>query len=337
MEASHLSLYLAVFSMAAFGTRDEEESYRIIRTLVIFAFVLGVFGIVQHATWNGKIYWFKSPLHSIFSPFGPFVNRNHFAGFVGMIIPFSLAVALMSTRTEKKVMYGFFGVVTTIALFYSLSRGGILSFVAGMLVFSFVIFTKGRSKRMLMPVLLFVLVAGTYLIFFGISPIIDRFAQGEVSIDQRLSVWKGTLTAFRDFPVFGSGFGTFEYIYKIYQPEGPPLYWTHAHNDYVEFLLEFGIAGTLIAGLFFFLAFTTLMKPDWTNKELYLHAAFLSSMTTITVHSMFDFNLRIPSNAILFFLVLGLAVSASRGKLMKNKKERLWRHGQLSKTRESQP
>jgi len=329
--AALLFLCLTVFSMAAFGIEDEEGVYKIVRALVIFAFVLGVFGIIQQATWNDKIYWVKRPIQKYASPFGPFVNRNHFAGFVGMIIPFSLGIAFMSRRIEKKVIYGFLGVVTTITLFFTLSRGGILSFFAGMLVFSFIVFTKGRSKRILIPVLLFVLVVGMYLIFFGISPVIEKFVHSEVSADKRLIVWKGTLSAFRDFPVFGSGLGTFEHIYKVYQPEGPALYWTHAHNDYIEFLLEFGTVGALIGALFLFFAFTMLMKTDWTGRELYLHAAFLSSITTIAVHSMFDFNLHIPSNAILFSLVLGLGVSLSRIKMNNRTKQDAWRNRQITK------
>ena len=312
MEASRLALYLAVFFMAAFGTRDEEGSYRIIKALVIFGFILGVFGIIQYATWNGKIYWFKAPLSPHALSFGPFVNRNHFAGFIGMIIPLSLGLTLMSRRVEKKVMYAFLGIAMAIALFFTLSRGGIISFFAGLFVFSAFIFTRDMSRMKLLPIFLFVFVLAVYLLFFGISPIIEKFIHSETSTQSRFIAWQGTLSAFRDYPVFGTGFGTFQHIFKAYQPESLRLYWTHAHNDYLELLLELGIVGMVIVGLFFIVIFRTIMKIQWRGREVYLGAALFASMTTIAIHSLVDFNLHIPSNAMLFSLILGLTVSLNR-------------------------
>ncbi|HXX81277.1 MAG TPA: O-antigen ligase family protein, partial [Thermodesulfovibrionales bacterium] len=326
-EASRLFLCLAVFSMAAFGIRDEDGTYKVMRSLVVFGFILGVFALIQHATSNGKIYWFWSPIsRNAFLTFGPFVNRDHFAGFIGMIIPFSIGITFMSRRLEKKVLYAFLGVGMAIALFFTLSRGGIISFFAGLLVFSTVLFTKGISKRKLIPIVLFVLVLIAYLLFFGASPIIEKFAQSKESAGARVLAWQTTLSAFRDYPVFGSGFGTFQYIFKVYQPEGLRLYWAHAHNDYLELLLELGIIGTVIAIFFFLVVLRTIMTADWRGRELYLGAALLSSITTIAVHSIVDFNLHIPSNALLFSLVLGLIVSLCRTTMDTSKTRLPWHH-----------
>jgi O-antigen ligase len=313
MEAFRLLLYLTVFFMAAFGTNGENGSFRIIRVLVIFGFILAVFGIIQYATWNGKIYWFKAPLSPHASSFGPFVNRNHFAGFIGMIIPFSLGLTLMSRGVEKKVMYAFLGIVMAIALFFTLSRGGIISFFAGLFVFSLFTFTRNMSKITLLPVFLFIFVLAVYLLFFGISSsLVEKFIHSETSSQSRFIAWQGTLSAFRDFPIFGSGFGTFQHIFKAYQPETLRMYWAHAHNDYLEFLLELGIVGMGIAGIFFFVVARRIMKIRWKGGEGYLGAALFASIATMAIHSVVDFNLHIPSNAMLFFMVLGLAVSSRR-------------------------
>jgi O-antigen ligase len=121
------------------------------------------------------------------------------------------------------------------------------------------------------------------------------------------------LSAFKDFPLFGSGLGTFEHVFKIYQPEGLTGYYDHAHNDYLELLLEAGIFGVLIGGFFFFIVLRGILKKEWREREIYLKAGFLSSLATMAVHSVFDFNLHIPSNAVLFCLILGMAVSFGRG------------------------
>ncbi|MFH0933251.1 MAG: O-antigen ligase family protein [Nitrospirota bacterium] len=308
---SHLLAYLMVFSVAVFGIQDEARLYRMLKALAVFGFMVAVFGIIQHAAGNGKIYWFRELTHGG-SPFGPFVNRNHFAGFIGMIIPLSLGVGLMSRSIEKKIMYAFFSITMAIALFFSLSRGGIVSFFAGMMVFVFVVFGKTYSMRKLVPVFLFILILASYLLYLGITPIIDRFLQTEVSNEQRLLAWQGVLSAFTDYPFFGSGLGTFQYIFKIYKPEGLYLYWDHAHNDYLELLLEVGIVGAIIIAIFFFLGVKAIVNAPWKGKEVYLNAAFLSSITTIAVHSVVDFNLHIPSNAIVFFLISGIAVCFSK-------------------------
>ena len=311
MDLARLLLYGMVFALAAFGTGEREGAYRIMKVLAVFGFVVALFGIIQHAAGNGKIYWFRE-LNMGGTPYGPFVNKNHFAGFVGTIIPLSLGVAFRSRKMERKLLFGFFAVVMAISLFFSLSRGGIISFFGALLVFSFVSFTRDMSKKKLIPVFLFVLVLSVYLLSLGISPVIERFARTDVTGEQRLAVWQGTLSAIRDFPVFGSGMGTFQYVFRLYQPDGLRAYFDHAHNDYLEFLLEAGVVGGLIAAAFFFFLFRIVAKAEWRGRDIYLCAAFFASITAVAIHSIVDFNLHIPSNAILFSLVLGLAAAHAR-------------------------
>ncbi|HWR58964.1 MAG TPA: O-antigen ligase family protein [Thermodesulfovibrionales bacterium] len=315
MEICRLFIYLTVFIVASFGIKDEEGVTRVMKVLVVFGFVLGLFAVIQHATWNGKIYWIKKPFYADVLPFGPFVNKNHYAGFMEMIIPLSLGLSLRSRRNEKKLLFAFLGITMAVTLFFSLSRAGMISFLAGMIVFSVLVLGRGMSRKKLIPVALFALIVAGYLLFLGISPIIARFTPGEVSTGNRISAWMGTLSAFRDYAFLGSGFGTFQYIFKIYQPDGLYLYWAHAHNDYLQLLLELGIAGTIVVAVFLFVVLKTIIKAEWGGGDLYLKAALLSSISSIAVHSIVDFNLHIPSNGLLFFLILGLGVSLSRNRM----------------------
>lgn len=303
-----LIIFLMIFSMTAFGISVRENIMGIIKALSIFGFILSIFGIIQLAAWNGKIYWFRE-LSQGGAPFGPFVNKNHFAGFIGMIIPLTLGIALMSDSMEKKIRYGFLSVVMGIALFFSLSRGGIISFFSGILVFSFIIFAKGRAMKRLLPVFLFTFTLSLYLLYLGISPVIDRFVKSDLSMESRFVAWQGILPAIWDFSIFGSGLGTFQHIYKAYKPFGLTQFWDHAHNDYLELFLEFGVIGIIIFALFLYSVLKIIVKGEYRDREIYLKAGFLSSITTIAVHSIMDFNLHIPSNAILFFLIMGIAVS----------------------------
>jgi O-antigen ligase len=311
MELSRLTIYFMIFFIAAFGPRTHQQIHSVLRILAIFGFVLALFAVTQKATWNGKLYWIRE-LGIRGNPLGPFVNKNHFAGWMCMVAPLSFGIGLMSRSISRRVRYIFFAVVMAITVFFSLSRGGILSFLVGTAILAAITAWGTSSKKGLIPILSFVVALLIYLIYLGVSPILERFAQSGVSSHERLSVWLTSVTAVQDFPVFGSGLGTFQHIFPMYKPDGVVMFYQHAHNDYIEILLELGIIGALLILAFLGLAGKTIMDAGWRGRERYLKAAFAASFASIAVFSLFDFNLHIPSNAILLSLILGLAVAMSR-------------------------
>ncbi len=311
MELSRLAIYFMIFLMAAFGPRTHEQVHSVLRMLAIFGFGLALFAVTQKATWNGKLYWLRELSHGG-SPFGPFVNKNHFAGWMCMVAPLSFGIGFMSRSTSKRIRYMFFATVMAIATFFTLSRGGMISFLAGTTILALIMTWRASFKKGLIPVLSFVIAFFLYLIYLGVSPIIERFAQAGVSSHERLSVWLASVAAIKGFPVFGTGLGTFQHIFAMYKPDGIDTFYQHAHNDYLEFLFEQGIAGILLLLFFLIFAGKIIVNTRWKGREERLKAAFVASLVSIAVFSLFDFNLHIPSNAILLSLVLGLAISLSR-------------------------
>jgi len=311
MGLARLIIYLMVFLLAAFGLQTKKEVYSVMKGLAVFGFALALLGVIQKAFWDGRIYWFRTLSNPRSQPFASFVNKNHFACWINMVIPVSLGIGLMAKTIQKKVRYLFFGVAMSVIMFYSLSRGGVMSLFAGIFVFIFVMLNNRVPKKRLIPFFLFILALGIFLAYVGIMPLMQRFAQIDITTEERIVIWKATLGAFLDFPVFGSGLGTYSHIFKMYHP---PTWWVYdyAHNDYLQFLLEAGCAGAVIAGLFIFAVFHMVYKSEWTEREAFLKAAFFSSAATIACHSIFDFSLHVPSNAILFSLILGLAVALGR-------------------------
>jgi O-antigen ligase len=312
MELSRLVIYLMIFLMAAFGPRTHEEIYSVLRVLAIFGFTLALFAVVQKATWNGKLYWIRELSYNRGNPLGPFVNRNHFAGWMCMVAPLSFGLGLMSRSTSRSLRYIFFAVVMAITIFFSLSRGGIISFLLSTVVLTVIVVWGASSRRGVIPVLSFVVALLGYLIYLGVSPIVQRFAQSGVSSAERLLVWSASITAFRNFPVFGTGLGTFQHIFPMYKPDGIETFYQHAHNDYIEILLELGISGAFLGLVFLGLAGKHILYVRWRGRKRYLKAAFVASLVSLTAFSLFDFNLHIPSNAILLSFILGLAVAMSR-------------------------
>src|ERR1700738_4064949 len=122
--ADVIMIFLAVQS---FRTLEDWRGF--VWLVMIFGFVVSVFGILQHLTFNGKLYWFRE-MHYGGIPFGPYVNCNHFAGFAELFIPVALVPLMLGkVRRERLVVVGLFAVVSIGGLFLAASRGGIISFV----------------------------------------------------------------------------------------------------------------------------------------------------------------------------------------------------------------
>jgi len=301
------AVFFIIFAYAAQSRRTLEKTVMI---LSCFGFGLAVFALVQKATWNDKLYWFREITGA--SPFGPFVNRNHFAGFTGMLIPLTLGVAFTRQRRERQALFGFFAVIMSVALFLSLSRAGILSFFAGIMVFFvFLLWQRLREKK-LRALVLFLCILSLYLLFLGIDPVVDRFYQTDIGSEERFTVWAATIRAFQDFPVTGTGLGTYMHVFPLYSSDTSLQLYDHAHNDYLEFLLETGIIGGLLLCIFFFFFVRYSFGGPWNGAAGIMKIAFFSSMVTIAVHSIFDFNLHILSNALMLSAVMGMAYAQQR-------------------------
>lgn len=311
--------YSLFFLVLSFSIKDMTTLQRVIKILTYFGFGLAIFAILQKATWNGKLYWLREI--TVGSPFGPFVNRNHYAGLIGMLIPLSLGLAFTRKEREKQLLYGFFSLIMAVSLFLSLSRAGIISFFAGIIVFAlFLSWDKFRGKKRWVFLSFFIFTLFSYLLYLGIDPIIDRFYKTDISSEARLTVWSGTWNAFKDFYFTGSGLGTFINIFPLYSPEDMRVIYDHAHNDYLEFLLETGIIGTAFLFFFIFSFIRCMTRGKWWWETGVIRMSILSSIATMVIHSIFDFNLHIPSNALMFSAICGMAVAASRMQSQRSQK-----------------
>ena len=115
--------------------------------VMLFAFLVAGFGILQHLTFNGKLYWFRE-LYYGGIPFGPYVNRNHFAGFAELVLPMSLVPLLLGrVRRERLVIVGILAILPVSALLLSASRGGIISLAAELTFLILVLLLRRTAGR----------------------------------------------------------------------------------------------------------------------------------------------------------------------------------------------
>ncbi len=320
--------YIIVFIFVSLGFREKNDLKKTTYFLVFFGFAISFFGIIHKFTSNGKLYWVKE-LTRGGSPFGPFVNHNHFAGFIVMIIMPTLALILYATSCKRRSVNDGYELNTSIlilfvsvmiaALFLTLSRGGMAGFIAGVITLFCLLIKEGEHfKRGVIAAITAVSTVGL-ITAIGAGTILARFSTlfgfyKESSYLYRLTGWKASFEAFKDFLLFGTGGGTFADIFTVYRPLSMRSTFIHAHNEYIQLMVESGIAGliiTLFIVVFFIKKFNPLAKRSESRGVRYLHCGFFSGLVALMVHSIVEFNFRIPSNAYLFAVLAGLCVAAS--------------------------
>jgi O-antigen ligase len=314
MELQLLCIYLILlFLMTQSFTRARHW-----RTYVWFVMALGfavsIFGILQYLTFNNKLYWARV-MHYGGIPFGPYVNRNHFAGFAELVIPVALVPLFMGkVRRERLLVVALFALVPMVALMLSASRGGIVSFAVEMVLLVLLLVVRRiRSRDMILGGLV-VVMAVMSVSWIGVQQVLQRFSgmqSLEVSSGKRAAMRHDTWRLFLDHPAMGTGLGTFEMAFPPYDSQYDGKVVNHAHNDYVEALAETGIAGGLLSAWFIgWVLFTSLkgLQEQRTSFGAVLNLSGLIACCGILVHSLADFNLHIPANALLFFLTAHMAV-----------------------------
>lgn len=248
---------------------------------------------------------------------GTFVNRDHFAGLLEMALPFAAMYGLAVLgrgRTRLRPALIASGAFAAAALIlagsvHSLSRMGFLCALVGLVVATAVTM---RRKRWLLaaPV-----VAVLMFIFLPNDQMIARFAEFSASSKaqplDRVEVWRETLPMVPDYLLTGCGLGAYESAFMKYKRSSPTVTDSYVHNDYLQYLVELGLPG-FICGLVLVVAvLRAAVSAAFRHSSLdgrALGAACLASMTALLLHSMVDFNSYIPSNALVFAWVAGLAI-----------------------------
>ena len=278
-------------------------------------FVVSVFGILQHLTFNGKLYWFRELRYGGI-PFGPFVNRNHFAGLMELILPLALVpLVLGKVRRERLAVVALFAVMPVAALFLSASRGGIVSFCLQVVFLIYLLLRRRGLGKNVLGVAAVLLAALLIVTWLGVGQILQRFSSLqslEVTEGKRAAMRRGAWRIFLDHPLAGTGLGTLQIVYPPYETLYDGKIVNHAHNDYLEALAETGLLGGLCCAWFLVVLFLKSFSRFRQNDFSFAGALQLSGIVACAgflVHALVDFNFHIPSNLWLFFLMAHLATA----------------------------
>ena len=306
---------LILFFLAAQAFRTLSDWRTFAWFIMLLSFFVAGLGILQHLTFNGKLYWFREMRYGGV-PFGPFVNRNHFAGFVELVLPMSLVPLLAGrVRRERVVIVSILAVIPLSALLLSASRGGIISLGAELTFLLLVLLLRRAHGRQLYAGGIVLLMAFGLVSWLGVNQILSRFSTLEtleVSETKRASMRRGAWNIFLDHPVLGTGLGTLQQVYPPYETLYDGKIVNHAHNDYLEILAETGILGGLCCAWFLAGLFTGTLRHVESEGNSFANTLRLCGLTAccgLLVHSLVDFNLHIPSNLLLFLLMSLLATA----------------------------
>ena len=334
--ASYAGIYILTVQLLAQG----KVLKRTVTVIIAFGAVLAFFAIIQHLLPNNRIYWVRELTRGGIY-FGPYVNRNHYAGLMEMIFPLAMSLFLYYRPKGKHpsfrkrligilshpqaniaMLLGFSAVLIATSVFLSLSRGGIAGLAMSCLFLGYLLWTRpGQGRRGLLFAATIIVIL--YAVgWFGWKPVFERFqnirnAQGEIS-ELRLDLWKDSLNIIRDFPLTGTGFGSYINIYPSYRTIASDRIVDHAHNDYIELFTNGGAVAVLLLLWFTVVVLTRSYRAFQRRKDPFsisLYSGIITGIFSILLHSVTDFNLQIGANGLFMFVLLGMAVSASHTKI----------------------
>ena len=335
-----LAIYSVFFAAALTFINNRRRFQTVVLTVIVFGALMGFYGILQELAGTEDIYGMRPPGQAF--PFASFVNRHHFAAFMEMTGGVALGLLFGSgTLKNKRVFLIIAAVIMGIALLFTSSRGGWLSFLG---VLGFIILAKLADKNALesnkeaaegyeagaggepekkqslrQSVLLFGGAAGLILILFaavvwlGGDESLTRGVGMQNSAEDisngRFHFWQIALKIFADYPILGAGLDAFGTAFPRYDNWSGAFRVEQAHNDYLQILADAGIFGITCAAAFIFLLFRQGLRVIRNTVDSFQRSAKIGALAGcfgILFHSFFDFPMRTPSNALFFLLLVAL-------------------------------
>ena len=325
----------ACWSAAAIGTAalfSRTGSTRLVQQLTVTGALVALVGIVQAPFFTGRIYGFWQP-YAPGSSFGPFVNRNHFAGWMLMAIPVTagLVFGTVARHSERapggvrqrlswvtgadanRILILAGGVVSmALALFVSMSRSGILALIIAAVMLSLVATRRQRSwPRRLATLAAPAVAVGLLVWWVGPGRLETRFSHDSGSAGARLGAWTDAWSVARAFPLTGTGLNTYDVAMLFYQRHDLAHLYEQAHNDYLQLAAEGG-ALLCVPAAIAVLAAARVARRRFTEpstaRAYWIRLGAACGILAIAIQELFDFSLQMPGNALLFAVLCGIVL-----------------------------
>jgi O-antigen ligase len=309
--------YVALAVVAAASVDSPQNLKAFCGALAVAGFVIAAMGIAQYLTADGRLYW-TWKLESGGRMFGPYVNRNHFAGLMELWCPLALGMAMLPQhRLTQRWFWSVLALVMGGAVVLSGSRGGVISLIVAVLAFTLLIAAQRAGKRAVLWLLAAMLFTFSGVLALERGELLQRYEavlrphqyQQEDAASYRFAAWKDTVTLIRQTPLTGSGLDTFAARFPTVRSFATDLIWTHAHNDFLQFAAETGLVGAALA-LWMLVAGARETSRNLTRTSGTATGALLAAIAAgcigFMAHGWLDFNFHIPANAASFVVLASL-------------------------------
>jgi O-antigen ligase len=317
-----------VLTLLIIDSRDRLK--RAAFVLVTAAVIIAIYGTLMHLT-NANIRWFGTVQPHGASALGTTGSRNIYANYLVLSLCIGIGLLLSQLRGSsardwrhffKRVLESMFTpkivlrlslCVLVIALTTTHSRMGNTSFFASLIIAGLIGLALSRhAPKGTVLLLASLLVIDLFIVgsWFGVEKLAERIEQTtQAEYLARQDPSDFVFSQINEYPVFGSGLGTFYAVFPNFRTEGVDAYYDYAHNDFAQFAAETGWVGIALVGLMVLLSFGAALRAQAVRRDPLMRGmSFASIMGIIAmmIHSWVDFNLQIPANAMLFMVILAL-------------------------------
>ncbi|MGL1955699.1 MAG: O-antigen ligase family protein [Colwellia sp.] len=321
--------YLSLMLLTLLLVTTDKRVKQLLFTLLLAGTFQASYGSLQAMTGNSET-WIHGLKNSVIAT-GGFVYKNHFANFLLLCISMGIGLlisnlSLRQAQNNRAKMRDFLKTllggkavirialaIMVIGLVMSRSRMGNAAFFIAMTTTGFfaLLYFKERSRGLTI-LLISLFIIDTFILgaWFGIDKIKNRIEQTSFSQETRDEVNIYGLELIKKYPITGTGAGSFYTVFPMVQGDDVPLFYDHAHNDYLQFSIEYGLPATLLlAWLILLSLWQTIVAMRERKHTLMKGTAFGCMMAIIAmlIHISVDFNLQAPANAAYFVIILTLA------------------------------
>lgn len=304
----------------------------LILAVALFEVFYGFWHFRNHLIWGWKNTYTGSRLC------GTFINSNHLATFLTMaiLLGFGLFLGLRETaprlsgaasfrektrrwsRSEhlepqlRRYLLLVLLLLLAVGLIFTGSRGGMVALVMGFALMALLIWSRKWRRGHIVIMVVFMGAALLYSLFLGSGPALDRFS--DQNQDVRYQAFKGALAIFRQFPIFGSGVGTFGDLFYQYQPASlKNWYFLQTHSDWLQLLAETGLAGFSLVAMGWVVFFSVLTRQWSRRQQGFARGLALGGIAALSAgvfHALMEFPFHIPAISLGFAGIAALTYSA---------------------------
>ena len=326
-----LLTYGGIFWLALQYCRDSKRAQGGLYALAIAGFAYAAYGLVVWFTGSQTILWYDNSGSTSLS--STFANRNHYATYAGLtlivisgLLLIGVSENLAQSRSRREwprqfledmegrgwiLVLGWMIVMT--ALLLTESRAGVMSSLLGLVLFCVAFgFTRGFKPRHGAAVaVLFLIVAVGFFAVSG-AGLGERLALLSLEEQERFRVYELSLGAIESAPLLGTGYGTFEEVFRFYQTPDVKGFWREAVNTYIENTLELGVLAALaLFGTVAGLLFLTVRGLRQRRMNAAYPCIGLAATVLVAAHSTLEFSLQIPAVAVTYSFLMGACCAQS--------------------------